>query len=47
MVPAISSVAGHPCSVKCCFTNRPPSAAMIKTFGVEFAVVVSIDVPDI
>ena len=33
--------------MKCCFTNRPPSATKIKTFGTEFAVVVSINVPDI
>ena len=26
--------------MKCCFTNRPPSATKIKTFGTEFAVVV-------
>lgn len=33
--------------MKCCFTNRPPSAAKIKMFGTEFAVVVSINMPDI
>lgn len=47
MGSAILNVEGHPCSEKCRFTNRPPSAAKIETIGTEFAVVVNINMPDI